>query len=273
MCVVGEVNVEESRAVGRMKELFPTGTESYGLPLDDPCLTRYLRARRWDVEKAAKMLRTTLDWRQDFGVEKLLGEEISTVVAPENCTGKIYVRGYDTQGRPIMIMRPRCENTMDHTGNIKHLVYQMERVRMILQAAGGEGKMCLIVDYSGFSVRNSPPMKTSMETLRILQNHYPETLGVAFMLTPPFIFRGFWNAIYPFIDPVTKLKFVFVRGDLNLPTAQEVLAKNFNLNMLEESLGGRNKVPFDSSKYLASPMHVEFDEVIDTSISTVDNGA
>ncbi|CAB1096344.1 unnamed protein product [Ectocarpus sp. CCAP 1310/34] len=37
-------------------------------------------------------------------------------------------------------------------------------------------------------------MKTSMATLNILQNHYPETLGHAFFISPPVFFKGFWKA-------------------------------------------------------------------------------
>ena len=48
------------------------------------------------------------------------------VIAKENSTGKVYVSGFDRQGRPIVVMRPRKENTHDHDGNIKHIVYQVQ---------------------------------------------------------------------------------------------------------------------------------------------------
>ena len=56
-------------------------------------------------------------------------KEAKDVVAKENGTGKIYLSGLDRQGRPVMIMRPRLENTFDHDGNIKHLVYQVRSGR------------------------------------------------------------------------------------------------------------------------------------------------
>ncbi|CAN0148035.1 unnamed protein product, partial [Hapterophycus canaliculatus] len=157
------------------------------------------------------------------------------VMRKENSTGKMYLSGHDKHGRPVLVMRPRCENTVDHNGNIKHLVYQLERARAILQkTSGGLGKVCVVIDYVGFTVRNSPAIKTSMATLHILQNHYPETLGQAFFVSPPFVFKGFWKVIYPFIDKDTKEKFVFVSGSAKSAPAQAILSKDFDMDELEE---------------------------------------
>ena len=72
------------------------------------------------------------------------------------------------------------ENTNEYRGNLTHLVYNLERGARANDAAGtGVEKFGLIIDFSGFSIRKQPPMKTSLDTLSILQNHYPERLGVA----------------------------------------------------------------------------------------------
>lgn len=65
----------------------------------------------------------------------------------------------------------------------KHLVYHMERLAAINSTSSNvEKKIVLLIDYVGFSLSNSPPLKTSKETLSILQNHYPETLHCAYCI-------------------------------------------------------------------------------------------
>eukprot|EP00904_Undaria_pinnatifida_P011952 jgi/Undpi1/7888/HiC_scaffold_24.g10360.m1 len=253
------ITCEEAQGISQLRQShFPTGTESFGLPLDDACLARYLRARSGNVEKAATMLSATLAWRKEFGLPEVLKDEVD-VIAKENSTGKVYVSGFDRQGRPIVVMRPRKENTHDHDGNIKHIVYQMERARAILQrTSGGFDKVCIMIDYVGFSVRNASSMKTNMKTLSILQSHYPETLGVAYLVSPPFVFRSFWKVIYPFIDNDTKGKFCFVPGSSKGDAAQAEFAKNFDLDQLEESFGGNYKTKFDSALYMRAPMDQDF---------------
>ena len=52
----------------------------------------------------------------------------------------------------------------------------------------GDGKMNIIIDFQGWTLRNSPPLRTTKETVSILQNQYPERLHKAYLLNPPGIF-------------------------------------------------------------------------------------
>lgn len=58
----------------------------------------------------------------------------------------------------------------------------MERVIAVGTAAAVSDKIVLLIDYDGFSLSTGPPMKTSRETLSILQNHYPERLHCAYLI-------------------------------------------------------------------------------------------
>lgn len=46
----------------------------------------------------------------------------------------------------------------------------------------------------------------------LVQNHYPEHLDMMWFLNAPFIFRGAWKGISPFIAPATKEKLEFLSG-------------------------------------------------------------
>ena len=55
----------------------------------------------------------------------------------------------------------------------------------------GDGKTNIIIDYQGWTLRNSPPLRTTKETISILQNQYPERLHKAYLYNPPGIFSTY----------------------------------------------------------------------------------
>jgi hypothetical protein len=219
-------------------------SDGFGMPLDAKTFSRYLRARSNNLEQATSMLDATIAWRESFDVVNL--HTWSNIMLKENETGKAYVRGHDKQNRPIVWMKPKFENTYDHDGNLKHLVYNLERAVACGEAnESSDGKLCLVIDYEGYSIMNAPPMKTSMEVLRILQNHYPERLAKAYMVRPPWIFHSFFSLISPFIDPVTKDKIAMLSSNKHA-----TLVETIDDKFLESSLGGLDTRPFVSSMYL-----------------------
>jgi hypothetical protein len=197
------------------------------------------------------MLDASLKWREKFGLPNI--DHWKEVIALENSTGKTYVRGYDNHGHVIVYMKPSFENTNEHDGNIKHLIYTMERAVACMKPESN-GKMCLVIDYNGYSLRNAPPMKTSREVLSILQDHYPERLYRAYCIRPPYVVYGFYSLISPFMDPVTKEKMqMLTNADMNNP--QNKLFEGMNLDYLETCVGGRDNRSFDSKTYLTSPFN------------------
>lgn len=92
-------------------------------------------------------------------------------------------------------------------------------------------------------------MKTSMETLHILQNHYPERLGCAILFAPPKLFQVFWAVVHPFLDARTAAKIHFV--DVATTHGRQELAKLFDLSQLDKSLGGTATQPWDFAAFSA----------------------
>jgi len=158
-------------------------TEEIAQLEDKHMLSRVLRADKGNEKSAAKRLRKTLAWRQEFGVSALRScfrspnpspeiKALEETLLHENTTGKIYIRGKDRRGRAAVIMRPQNENTHAHDGNLQHLVYMLEkgiecskRNTLTVDEATGEEtweeKVCIIFDYNGYSMRDAVPLKTA----------------------------------------------------------------------------------------------------------------
>ena len=113
----------------------------------------------------------------------------------------------------------------------------------------GDGKMNIIIDYQGWTLRNAPPLRTTKETISILQNQYPERLYKAYLYNPPGIFSVFFGMARPFLDPVTaaKINFIYSSNDKSL----EILEANFDLDELERGVGGRSDEAYDHLVYSA----------------------
>lgn len=214
------------------------------------------------------MLNATLKWREDFDIPKLFNEW-SDIIATENSSGKMYVRGFDKEGHVLIYMKPVKENTHDHDGNIKHLVYTMERAVACMDATGNsQTKLSLVIDYHHYTTSHAPPMKTSKETLTILQNHYPERLYRAYCIRPPFVFYAFYKIVSPFIDPVTKKKIVMLR-DKVIHKPDNQLFNEVDLNVLETCVGGNDAREFISKYYLEGAFDLDYKTIIDNNSDIV----
>ena len=119
----------------------------------DALALRFLRARKWDVEKALVMLVSTMNWRHsemkldddimkdgEAGAlekekngeaeEKRLGHDFLSQIR----MGKSFLHGTDKTGRPVCIVRVRlhkqgeqCEESLE-----RYTVYLIETTRMVL---------------------------------------------------------------------------------------------------------------------------------------------
>ncbi|XP_057948442.1 uncharacterized protein LOC131144080 isoform X2 [Malania oleifera] len=207
----------------------------------DASISRYLRARNWNTKKASKMLKETLKWRLDYKPEKIRWEDI----AHEAETGKIYRANYfDKHGRTVLIMRPGFQNTNSTRGQIRYLVYCLENAIMNLKP--DQEQMVWLIDFQGWNT-SSISIKVTRETAHILQDHYPERLGLAILYNPPKIFESFWTMVKPFIEPKTFKKVKFVYSDN--AQSQKIMEELFDMGKLESAFGGRNKDGFDYKAY------------------------
>ncbi|PIN17001.1 Phosphatidylinositol transfer protein PDR16 [Handroanthus impetiginosus] len=227
--------------INEVKRLIGPQSGKLALYCSDASISRYLRARNWNVKKAVKMLKATLKWRLEYKPEEIRWDD----VGKEAETGKIYRSTYkDKYGRPVLVMRPRCQNSKSIKGQIKYLVYCMENA--ILNLPPDQEQMVWLIDFHGFSLSNIS-IKVTRETAHVLQEHYPERLGVAILYDAPKIFEPFWTVAKPFLEPKTANKVKFVYS--NDPTTKKIMDELFDMELVESAFGGKDDADFDITKY------------------------
>ncbi|GAB5592602.1 hypothetical protein Unana1_07502 [Umbelopsis nana] len=172
--------------------------------LSDLTFQRYLRARKFDLEGAKKQLEGTLKWRRSYRPDEIDPESVKF----EQSSGKMYLNGFDKHGRPLCYMKPRYENSKDGIRQIKNIVFNLELAASLMPE--NAHTMDIIVDFRDASSGNTPGVGMAKQFLDILGNHYPERLGVAFLVHTPWFFWTTFKLISPFIDPVTRAKIRFV---------------------------------------------------------------
>lgn len=85
------------------------------------------------------------------------------------------------------------QNSKSTKGQIKYLVYCMENA--IVNLPPGQEQMVWLIDFEGFNLSNIS-VKLTRETAHVLQDCYPERLGVAILYNPPKFFEPFWMVLY-----------------------------------------------------------------------------
>ncbi|KAK9930577.1 hypothetical protein M0R45_027612 [Rubus argutus] len=232
---------DQQAKINEVRKLIGTVPDKLSTYCSDASISRHLRARNWNVKKATKMLKDTLKWRSEYKPEEIRWEE----VAREADTGKIYRSNYmDKHGRPVLVMRPSCQNSKSTKGQIRYLVYCMENA--ILNLPPDQEQMVWLIDFQGFNLSHIS-VKVTRETAHVLQDHYPERLGLAILYNPPKFFEPFYTLVKPFLEPKTynKVKFVYPE-DLNTKKIMEDL---FDIEKLEAAFGGNDTAGFDITKY------------------------
>lgn len=233
---------EEHRAkINEVRASLRELPDKLSLYCSDASIKRYLTARNWNVKKATKMLKETLKWRLDYKPEEIRWEE----VAHEAETGKIYRSNFvDKYGRSVLVMRPSRQNTNSTKGQIKYLVYCMENA--ILNLPANQEQMVWLIDFHGFNMSHIS-VKVTKETAHILQNRYPERLGLAILYNAPKLFEPFWMLVKPFLEPKTANKVKFVYSDDH--NSLKIMEEHFDMDKLESSFGGNSPVGFNITDY------------------------
>eukprot|EP00615_Pteridomonas_danica_P012556 CAMPEP_0114336896 /NCGR_PEP_ID=MMETSP0101-20121206/6013_1 /TAXON_ID=38822 ORGANISM="Pteridomonas danica, Strain PT" /NCGR_SAMPLE_ID=MMETSP0101 /ASSEMBLY_ACC=CAM_ASM_000211 /LENGTH=336 /DNA_ID=CAMNT_0001468973 /DNA_START=30 /DNA_END=1040 /DNA_ORIENTATION=+ len=129
-----------------------------------------------------------------------------------------YRVGLDRIGRHVIYSCAARARNRVVVDNMEHMAYEFER---IFDHNSAPGKVVWVIDFKGFGLRDCNPAMGST-ALPMFAAHYPERLGQIVLVDPPRIFAGLWAGVQPILDPVTKSKVVFLRGEANFKTYADI---------------------------------------------------
>jgi len=248
---------ELARRLASCKDASEEGTNLYDDPL---ALVRYLRARNWDLDKGEVLIRKTARWRQEFGYSRIFDGSSAEELAKESQLGNMYVRGYDKTGRPALYFKPGGAGFNAEPAGVKYLVYCVERAIACVEKQARTGRLALppddpvgrkfvlLVDCDGLGMGSLLTGSIVRDLIGVMQDHYPERLGVAFFVNAPFLLHSFFTAASTFLDPVTIAKFQFVSEEGE--ERMQAMCQHFDPACLEPAFGGEDDEPFRSHIFL-----------------------
>jgi hypothetical protein len=167
----------------------------------DVLVLRFLRARKWDVEKAMAMLVSAINWRHErrleedivskgdsIGLAKELSADEKSFLAQYR-SGKAYVRGSDKEGRPVFVIKVRLHDPKLQSPESMEafILHNIETIRTMIRYP--DEKSCLIFDLTGFGLKNMD-FHVVKFLVQVFEARYPEYLGVVLVHNAPFIFWG-----------------------------------------------------------------------------------
>lgn len=233
------VNIFRQTLIDR--DLLPASHDDYHTML------RFLRARKFDLDKTVHMWIDMLNWRKENGVDTIIKDFVYNEYEEVQ---RYYPHGYhgvDKQGRPVYIERlGKVEpiKLMGVTTIDRFLKYHIQGFERIfaekfpacsIAARRHIDSTTTILDVHGLNWMSFGKIAHDlvMRMQKIDGDNYPETLHQMFIVNAGSGFKFLWNTAKSFLDPRTTSK-IHVLGN----KFQSRLLEVIDASQLPDFLGG-----------------------------------
>lgn len=228
------------------KDLLPNGHDDYHT------LLRFLKARKFDIDKAVQMWVEMLNWRKDYGADSILEDFVYDEYEEVRSYYPHGYHGVDKEGRPVYIERigkVDPNKLMSVTTVDRFLRYHVqgfekafsEKFPACSVAARRHIDSCTtILDVHGMNWMSFGKVGHDllMRMQKIDGDNYPETLHQMFIVNAGSGFKFVWNTVKGFLDPRTTSK-IHVLGNKHCNKLLEVI----DSSQLPDFLGGTCRCP------------------------------
>ncbi|XP_042487047.1 phosphatidylinositol/phosphatidylcholine transfer protein SFH9-like isoform X2 [Macadamia integrifolia] len=215
-------------------------------------MRRFLKARKFDLEKTVQMWEEMLKWRKEYGVESIVQDFVFDEIEEVQ---RYYPQGYhgvDKEGRPVYIERLgkvepiKLMNVTTVDRFLKYHVQGFEKTfsekfpACSIAAKRHIDSSTTILDVQGVNWMSFSKVAHDlvMRMQKIDGDNYPETLHQMFIVNAGSGFKLLWNTIKGFLDPRTTSK-IHVLGN----KYQNKLLEIIDSSQLPDFLGGSCSCP------------------------------
>jgi len=211
---------------------FADFTDVYCVANEDDVLARFVGARRGDPDAALAFLKEDYAWRRREDAAALRSMPAADVLERDPAILAEYYRrrcvGLDNQGRLTFYQAyascvvKKLKTVVPLETVVKYHLWEQERACAMLDHlksnGRGDGTMAIILDVQGMTI-GKHINKDFIWLVKAIaakdQAHYPERMGVTYIVNAPGVFGLVWRTIRPFLDAATrdKIRIVTARRD------------------------------------------------------------
>ncbi|KAI9561268.1 hypothetical protein GHT06_012224 [Daphnia sinensis] len=182
---------------------------------DDDYVIKWLSVRNFDLVKAEKMLRRSVEWRRANGVDEILYQWPPPLVLVKYYP--MSVIGNDKFSCPVLIASfGRADwrgllQSVTKGDYLRYLIYMAEKNHAAMKKTSlltGKSvtQQTFIVDLDGLSMRQRiyrPFREIGIEAIKIFEANYPDSLRRIFIINAPRVFTFVFSMVKPFLHQVT----------------------------------------------------------------------
>lgn len=217
-----ETEAKEEAEVPALPPPPPEEVSIWGIPLlqderSDVILLKFLRARDLKVKDALTMLKNTVRWRKEFGIDALLEEDHGS-----DWDKVVFTHGHDKEGHPVCynvfsefqskeLYQKSFSSEEKRQKFLKWRIQFLERsIRKLDFTPTGISSIVQVNDLkNSFGIDKWELWQVTKHAVQLFQDNYPEFLAKQVFINVPWWYLAYNKMISPFLTQRTKSKFVF----------------------------------------------------------------